>query len=71
MTVQCEKRRLSVLAIKDQMEKEGAMSRKELQKFKEAAEKIARENDTPQKAREILTKIGYLNANGEVAEKFR
>jgi len=53
------------------MEKEGAMSRKELQRFKEAAEKIARENDTPQKAREILTKIGYLNANGEVAEKFR
>lgn len=71
MTVQCEKRRLSVLAIKDQMEKEGAMSRKELQKFKEAAEKIARENDTPEKAKVILTKIGYLNANGEVAEKFR
>jgi len=53
------------------MEKEGAMSRKELQRFKEAAEKMARENDTPEKAKVILTKIGYLNANGEVAEKFR
>lgn len=47
------------------------MSRKELQKFKEAAAKIAREHDTPQKAREILTKVGYLNADGKVAEKFR
>jgi hypothetical protein len=49
----------------------GAMSREELQRFKEAAAKIAREHDTPEKAREFLTKIGYLNANGEVAEKFR
>jgi hypothetical protein len=47
------------------------MSRKELQKFKEAAAKMAREHNTPQKAREILTKIGYLNDNGEVAEKYR
>ena len=47
------------------------MSRKELQKFKEAAEKILRENDTPEKAKEFLVKVGYLNPNGEVAEKFR
>ncbi len=47
------------------------MSRKELEKFKEAAAKIARENDTPEKAREILAKIGYLNTDGEVAEKYR
>ncbi|MFZ0744381.1 MAG: hypothetical protein WAM85_08235 [Terracidiphilus sp.] len=47
------------------------MSRKELQKLKEAAAKIARENDTPAKAREILTKIGYLNREGEVAEEYR
>lgn len=47
------------------------MSRKELEKFKEAAAKIARENDTPEKAREILTQIGYLNADGEIAEKYR
>jgi hypothetical protein len=47
------------------------MSRKELQKFKEAAAKIAREHDTPEKARELLTKIGYLNSDGEVAEKYR
>jgi hypothetical protein len=50
---------------------EGAMSRKELQKFKDAAAKIAREHNTPEKAREILTKIGYLNADGEVAERYR
>jgi hypothetical protein len=47
------------------------MSRKELQRFKEAAAKIERESNTPQKAREILTRIGYLNADGEVAEKYR
>ena len=47
------------------------MSRKELQKFKEAAAKIAREHDTPEKARKLLTKIGYLNSDGEVAEKYR
>ena len=47
------------------------MGRKELLKFKEAAAKMAREHDTPEKAREILIKIGYLNADGEVAEKFR
>jgi len=38
------------------------MGRKELQKFKEAAAKIAREHDTPETAREILTKMGYVNA---------
>lgn len=53
------------------MNRESVMSHKELQKFKEAAAKIAREHDTPAKAREILTKIGYLNPNGEVAEKYR
>jgi hypothetical protein len=47
------------------------MSHKELQKFKEAAAKIACEYDTPEKAREFLVKIGYLDANGEVAERFR
>jgi len=47
------------------------MSHEELQKFKEAAAKIAREYNTPQKAREFLTRMGYLNANGEVAEKYR
>jgi hypothetical protein len=47
------------------------MSHKELEKFKEAAAKIAREHDTPEKARELLTKMGYLNADGEVAEKYR
>ena len=44
------------------IEQEGAMGRKELQKFKEAAAKIARDHDTPEKAREILTKMGYVNA---------
>jgi len=47
-----------------------SMSRKELQKLKEAAAKIARENDTPAKAREILIKIGYLNRDGEVADEY-
>jgi hypothetical protein len=47
------------------------MGRRELLKLKEAAEKIAREHDTPKKTREILTKIGYLDSNGEVAERYR
>jgi hypothetical protein len=47
------------------------MSRKELQKLKEAAAKIARENDTPAKAQEVLTKIGYLNEQGDVADRYR
>jgi hypothetical protein len=50
---------------------EGAMSPRDLQKFKEAAEKLNREHDTPEKARELLIKIGYLNPNGQVAERFR
>jgi hypothetical protein len=52
-------------------DREGALSYKELQKFKEAAEKIARECDTPEKVREFFVKSGYLKPNGEVAEKFR
>lgn len=47
------------------------MSPKEFKKFKEAAEKIRREHNTPEKARELLIKIGYLNADGQVAEKYR
>jgi hypothetical protein len=52
-------------------ETEGAMSPKELKKFKEAIEKIDRENNTPEKAREYLIKIGYLTADGQLAEKYR
>lgn len=47
------------------------MSPKELKKFKEAAEKLDREHNTPEKAHELLIKIGYLNPDGQVAEKFR
>jgi len=47
------------------------MSPKELQQFKEAAAKIAREHDTPEKAMQLLIKMGYLDANGEVSEKYR
>lgn len=47
------------------------MSPRELQKFKEAAARIAREYNTPEKAREFLIKTGYLNANGQVAESYR
>jgi hypothetical protein len=50
---------------------EGAMSPKEFKKLKEAAEKIRLENDTPEKARAFLIKIGYLNPDGQVAERFR
>jgi arginine exporter protein ArgO len=50
---------------------EGAMSPKELKKLKEAAEKIRLENNTPEKARAFLIKIGYLNPDGQVAERFR
>jgi hypothetical protein len=53
------------------MKWEVAMSREELQKLREVAEKMARENDTPEKARELLIKIGYLNADGTVAEQVR
>ena len=47
------------------------MSPKEFRKFKEAAEKIDRECDTPEKARAFLIKIGYLNPDGQRAEKYR
>ena len=47
------------------------MSPRDLQKFKEAAEKLGREHDTPEKARELLIKIGYLNTDGQIAEKYR
>jgi hypothetical protein len=47
------------------------MTPKELKKFKEAAEKLDREHDTPEKARELLIKIGYLDPDGKVNEKFR
>jgi len=47
------------------------MSRDEFEKFKQAAAKIASEHDTPEKAKEILIRIGYLDANGEVAAKYR
>jgi hypothetical protein len=50
---------------------EGAMSPRDLQKFKEAAEKLDREHDTPEKARELLIEIGYLKPDGQVAERFR
>jgi hypothetical protein len=51
--------------------REGAMSPKELKKFKEAIEKIDREYNTPEKARELLIKSGYLNADGQIDEKYR
>lgn len=47
------------------------MSRKELERFKEAAAKVAREHDTPEKARDLLIRIGYLSADGAVAERYR
>ena len=50
---------------------EGVMSPKEFKKFKEAAAKIRLENNTPEKARAFLIKIGYLNPDGQVAERFR
>jgi len=47
------------------------MSHKEFLKFKKAIAKIDRECNTPEKAREILVRIGYLNADGQLAEKYR
>jgi hypothetical protein len=47
------------------------MSPRELKEFIEAAEKLNREHDTPEKAREFLIKIGYLDPDGKVAEKYR
>ena len=53
------------------IEKEGGVSPTEFKKFKEAVEKIDREYNTPEKAREWLIKIGYLSPDGQVAEKYR
>ena len=47
------------------------MKYKDFLKFKEAIAKIDRECDTPEKAKEILVRIGYLNPDGQVAEKYR
>jgi hypothetical protein len=47
------------------------MTPKEFKKFKEAAEKLNREHDTPEKAHQLLIKIGYLDPDGQVAEKYR
>jgi len=47
------------------------MSYEELQKFKEAAEKLARELDTPEKAKQFLIKMGYLDPDGQVSERYR
>ncbi len=56
---------------RSELTSEGAMSQEELQEFKEAAEKMAQEYNTPEKAREMLIKIGYLNADGSLPEEFR
>jgi hypothetical protein len=50
---------------------EGAMSPKQLKKFKEAAEKLRLRLDTPEKRKALLVKIGYLNPDGQVAESYR
>jgi hypothetical protein len=47
------------------------MSHKDFLKFEEAIAKIDREYNTPEKAREWLIKLGYLAADGQIAEKFR
>jgi hypothetical protein len=47
------------------------MSPKELKALKEAAEKLERELDTPEKRKAMLVKIGYLNPDGQVAERYR
>ena len=47
------------------------MSHYELQKLKEVAEKWLREYNTPEKARELLIKTGYLKADGQVADQFK
>jgi hypothetical protein len=47
------------------------MSHKEFLKFKEAIAKIDRECNTPEKAREILVRIGYLSPDGQVADRYR
>jgi hypothetical protein len=47
------------------------MSPKELKKLKEAAEKLRRQLDTPEKRKALLVEIGYLSPNGQVAERYR
>jgi len=47
------------------------MSPTELKRFKEAAEKLQRKLDTPEKRKALLVKIGYLNPDGQVAERYR
>ena len=47
------------------------MSHKEFLKFKEAAEVLQRKLDTPEKRKALLVKIGYLNPDGQVAERYR
>lgn len=47
------------------------MGHKDFEKFKEAADKIERESNTPEKALEMLVKSGYLDADGGVAAKFQ
>jgi len=47
------------------------MTRYELQKIKEAAARFERECNTPEKIKAHLIKIGYLNEDGEVAQKHR
>jgi hypothetical protein len=43
----------------------------ELRKIKEAAARLERECNTPEKIKAHLIKIGYLNTDGQVAERYR
>jgi hypothetical protein len=45
------------------------MSLKELEAFKQAAAEIERECNTPQKVREILIEVGYLDVDGRVVSE--
>ena len=47
------------------------MTPKEFKKFKEAADKLERELDTPEKRKAMLVEIGYLKPDGQVAERYR
>jgi hypothetical protein len=44
------------------------MSQKEFEAFKEAAANIELECDTPEKVREVLIEVGYLDPDGQVVE---
>jgi len=59
------------LILKSVLSWEGAMSPKELKQFKEAAEKLRRQLDTPENRKALLVEIGYLSPNGQVAERYR